>query len=194
VAQDRTRGLERRRAELLERRRELREAGAPASEIIPVIEELDRIDAELRPVATERPAEDDALRWKDALIVGAAAIVVGAVATGAAALGFRSSSAGATTADSVVRVRLHSGLNATACSTTSARARLTWSWKLESSGHDGEVAVIRATGAGLAPRYRVRVSDDQVRLIRTTPCEPAGTTVWRARLVRVGSLPATLSH
>jgi hypothetical protein len=194
MAEDRTGALERRRAALLERRRGLREAGAPTAEIIAVVEELDRVEAELRAVAPERPAEDDALRWKDALIVSAAAIVVGAVATGAAALGFRSSPAGATIAGTVVRVRLHSVVHATACSTTSARARLTWSWTLESAGHDGEVAVIRAIGPGLAPTYRVRVGDGQVRFVRTTPCEPVGTTVWRVRLVRVGSLPAELSH
>jgi len=156
-----------------------------------VVEELDRVDAELRALTPEGPAQEDELRWKDALLVSAAAVVVAAVAAGAAALGFRSSSGGA---EAVVRVRLHSALHATACSTASARARLTWSWTLESSGHDGEVAVIRAIGPGLAPRYRVRVRDGRVHLVRTTPCEPVGTTSWKVRLVRVGSTPAELEE
>ena len=123
-----------------------------------------------------------------------AAVVVAAVATGAAAFGFRSSSAAATTAaETVVRVRLHSSIHGTSCSATSARARLTWTWTLERSGHDGETALVRARGPGLAPTYRVPVSGGHVRLERTSPCEPAGT-VWKVRLIRVGSKPAVLAH
>ena len=194
VEDDRIGALERKRAELLARRRELREAGAPPSRIVPVVEALDRVEAELRAVSPAAPTEDDELRWKDALLVGAAAIVVAAVATGAAALAFgSSSSSGATTNDTVVRVRLQSALEASRCSATAARARLTWTWTVESSNHDGEVATIHAAGPGLGSAYRVRVGDGRVRLVRTTACEPFGT-VWKVTLVRVGSTPAELSH
>jgi hypothetical protein len=194
VEDDRIGALERKRAELLERRRELREAGAPPAKIVPVVEELDRVEAELRAVPAPVREEDDELRWKDALLVGAASVVVAAVATGAAALAFgSSSSSGATTDDTVVRVRLHSALAASRCSATAARARLTWTWTVESSGHDGEVATIHANGPGLASAYRVRVDDGRVRLARTTPCEPFGT-VWKVTLARVGSTPTELSH
>src|SRR4051794_26425869 len=113
VEDDRIGALERRRAGLLERRPELRAARAPPSQVVPVVEELDRVEAELRAAPAPAREEDDELRWKDALVVGAASIVVGAVATGAAALAFgSSSSSGATTNDTVVRVRLHSALDA----------------------------------------------------------------------------------
>ena len=194
VEDDRIEALERRHAELLERRRELRAAVAPPSEIVPVVEELDRVEAELRAAPAPAPVEDEALRWRDALLVGAASIVVAAVATGAAALAFGSgSSSGATTNHTVVSVRLHSALDASRCSATAARARLTWTWTVESPGHDGEVATIHATGPGLVSAYRVRVGDGRVRLVRTTPCEPFGT-VWKVTLVRVGSTPAELSQ
>jgi hypothetical protein len=193
VADDRIGVLERRHAELLERRRRLREAGASPAEIVPVVEELDRIEAELRALPRTTRDEDDGLRWKDAFLVGAASIVVAGLAIGAAALGFRSSSSAATTPEHVVRVRLHSALQASSCSTTSARATLTWTWTLERSGHEGEIALVRAKGPGLARTYRVPVGHAGVRLVRSTPCEPVGT-VWKVRLVRVGSKPAELAH
>lgn len=195
MAEDRTSALERRRAELLERRRRLREAGAAPKEIVPVVEELDRVEAELR--AQPPPErEDDELRWRSALIVAVAAVAVAGIASLAAAFAFGSgSSSGATVPDDgFVHVRLKSALRpGGTCSKTMQRAVITWTWTVEGSGHDGEPATIRTSGPGLARTYRVPVGSGRVRLERTSPCVPAGT-VWKARLVRVGSRPAELSH
>jgi hypothetical protein len=125
-----------------------------------------------------------------------AAVAVGGIAALAAALAFGSdSSSGATAAgDTVVHARLHAALRpGNPCSSTMQRAVITWTWTLEGSGHDGALATIRTEGPGLAPTYRVKVASERVRLEQTSPCVPAGT-VWKAKLVRVGSKPAELSH
>jgi hypothetical protein len=193
VENDRTTALERRRAELLEQRRELRAGGAPAARIAPVVEELDRVDAELRALVPPESADDEQLRWRDAVVVAAAAAVVAALSAGAAALAFGHGSRATAADDHFVQARLKSSLQGTSCSPTTAKAALAWTWTLQSPGHDGETATIRATGPGLAPIYHVPVTSDRVRLARTSPCEPVGTH-WKVRLVQVGSTPARLAR